>query len=383
MSFQWQDRDAAAGTLGVDTHTLQTWIDDGRAPSRTYQGKVQVLIELLDDEPETANTDNDKSFSRRATHDADADTSSTGQSAQDKSAGDPAASTKGNAQPDVHEEPSEQAQRVYTQAAPTDLELVSKRELQLAGGMVAAWQRLAETSNQDLARARKVGMLSWSLVASLVVISGIGLWFSTRSVTDAQGRLESTQSKLKEVEQVADRQSKKAEDLQAEVSQRSQELAEANAKLAASIERSNLTKTQADTLVSQHMLTKQLADKQIETARSLAQALQTTIDEQKARIAELDADMKAAQQQSEMLKTKLTQSDKQMEDQKASLAQLTTQLATQRDEAQKKIEALTADHTTATTLIDDLKKQVSSMKSELDDLKRAKETTSTAEKPNP
>lgn len=365
MSFQWQDRDAAARTLGVDTHTLQTWIDDGRAPSRTWQGKVQVLIELLDDEEQTAEEKAPQESaaspaSHRATHDATDDDTTISSSDE----------------PDQPQRPREEAQRVHTQTTTTDLELVSKRELQLAGGMVAAWQRLAETSNQDLARARKVGMLSWSLVACLLVISTIGLWLSTRSVTDAQGRLDATQSKLKDVELLAENTTKKADALQAEVLLRSQELAEANTKLAATIERASLTKAQADAFAAQHLLTKQLADKQIETAKALADALQKTIDEQKERLAALEADVKQARLSADALNARLAASDKLLADQNAKLTALTSQ----RDEAQKKIESLTADHSSATSLIDDLKKQVSTMKTEIDALKRGKEPTSTAEK---
>ncbi len=359
MSFQWQDRDAAARTLGVDTHTLQMWIDDGRAPSRTWQGKIQVLIELLDEPGEPQEPQEREEQKERGERER---SKAYQPEHQDQS------KPEGDGQ--------EQAERVHAQAATTDLELVSKRELQLAGGMVAAWQRLAETSNQDLARARKVGMLSWSLVAFLIVISGIGLWISTRSVTDAQGRLDATQNKLKDVEQLAEKSTKKADALQAEVLLRSQELAEANANLAATIERANLTRSQADAFAAQHLLTKQLADKQIETAKALADALQKTIDEQKERLAALEAQVKEARQNADALGARLAAGDRQIADQNAKLAALTGQ----RDEARTKIESLTADHAGAAALIDDLKKQLSAMKTEIDALKRGKEPTATAEK---
>ena len=356
MSFEWQDRDAAARTLGVDTPTLQAWIDDGRAPSRTYQGRLQVLIEHIEE------TD---SGSEATTSETKKGENSKGKT-QDSHAEVPPRDEQVHGKPYTTEDDEDQsqgherAQRVHAHASTTDLELVSKRELQLAGGMVAAWQRLAETSNQDLARARKVGALSWSLVAGLVIVSGVGLWMSTRSVTDAHGKLEATQEKLKGVERTSEETASRATALQLEVTQRTQDLADANSKLAATVERANLTKTQADAFAAQHLLTKQLADQQIETAKALAAALQSTIDEQKTRLGELEKELAA-------MTTKFATAEKQ-----------NAETAQQRDTLQKQIDTMTADQVKATTMIDDLKKQMTTMKTELDKLK--KEPTSTAEK---
>jgi len=343
MSFEWQDRDTAARTLGVDTATLQAWIDDGRAPSRTNQGRLQVLIEHLDEaaeEPGNHEKKNGTGTKQTASGDARAEM---------KDGEREAASGLGG------------GERVETRPAGTDLELVSKRELQLAGGMVAAWQRLAETSNQDLARARKVGTLSWSLVAALTVISGIGLWYSTKSVTDTEGRLTSTQEKLTDVQRIANDTQNRAAALQEEVMKRTQELAEANAKLGGSIERANLTKAQADQLVAQHLLTTQLAQKQADTSKALFDTVQATVEEQKQRLATLEKDLAAAMKREDELK-------KSAATREESIKEATTQ----REALKKQVDQLTSDHAKATTMIVDLQKQLTAMQAELDKTKTAK-----------
>ncbi len=469
MSFEWQDRDAAARTLGVDTHTLQAWIDDGRAPSRTYQNRLQVLIEHLDEPDETAGAANKQNGKRsnasgaaggksaggsagsagnssvkgagkanRGSYQGAATPSSPSAGSSSAAGGKAGIDSRPNAsgragaatmqgqpagsvvdgdgedhvqmsggQASSGEAPSRdddaaqsssgaggtggagantnstasssRAERVHAQATTTDLELVSKRELQLAGGMVAAWQRLAETSNQDLARARKVGTLSWSLVAVLLVAGGIGLWSSTRSVTDALGKLDATEKNLTDAQQaaktLAEDAARKAGLLESEVARRMQELSEANARLAATVERADLTKSQAQAFADQHLLTKQLADKQIETGKALAAALQSTIDQQKARLDELNEQIKAAAAATATLQTRLTEANATAAMQKKAL----DEAMTERDLLRKQVDQLTADHTTATALIGDLKKQVGAMQTELEKLK--KETTSTAEKP--
>ena len=356
MSFEWQDRDAAARTLGVDTPTLQAWIDDGRAPSRTYLGRLQVLIEHIEESEAAAEAATDET--KKSENPTEKTHESQAKASPRKTHEDGKRQVKD--EDEAESLGAERAQRVHAHASTTDLELVSKRELQLAGGMVAAWQRLAETSNQDLARARKVGTLSWSLVAGLVIISGIGLWLSTRSVTDAQGRLEATQEKLKGVERTVQETASRATALQLEVTQRTQDLADANSKLAATVERASLTKTQADAFAAQHLLTKQLADQQIETAKALAAALQSNIDQQKSRLSELEKELAA-------MTAKFAAAEKQ-----------SVEATQQRDTLQKQIDTMTADQVKATAMIDDLKKQMTTMKTELDKLK--KEPTSTAEK---
>ena len=210
MSFQWQDREVAAGTLGVDVATLQAWIDDGRAPSRTQGGKIQVLIELLDEEEVAETATEREAASGTSKQGSTADSNRNGSATDNASA---ASASSSRAQRIIDEEPSAH-ERVTGNGsggaadhgtrttrehadAPTEIDGVSKRERQLAGGMVAAWQRLAETTGQDLSRARKLSAVSWSLVAVLVIISGVGLWWSTQQVTETRGRNATLENKLK------------------------------------------------------------------------------------------------------------------------------------------------------------------------------------------
>lgn len=346
MSFEWQDRDAAARTLGVDSKTLQAWIDDGRAPSRSFQGRTQVLIEHLDD---------------AAAEEAAPDQPSAGGGSAD------AAKAVGHGEAAAAE--PEPAQRVHAQPASTDLELVSKRELQLAGGMVAAWQRLAETSNQDLARARKVGALSWSLVGVLVVLGGIGLWWSTHSVTDTQGRLQSTQEKLVDVERSASDSQSRAAALQAELNQRALDLADANSRLTATTERANLTKSQADAIAAQHLLTRQVADRQAETAKALIETLQGTIDEQKQRLAAMERDLAADRQTLAKLTEELsalTERDRQRAADAASQKTALEEATKQRDAFKKQLDDAADEKAKSNAAISQLEKQVAAMRAELD-----------------
>jgi DNA repair exonuclease SbcCD ATPase subunit len=373
MSFEWQDRDAAARTLGVDSKTLQAWIDDGRAPSRTNNGRLQVLIEHLDepDPPAAEEAPAEPEKKKQNKQQPDSMMNGNGERLHVEPSRQRNASSRDMRHEEHEKAPDRQtgSSAQHVRATPTDLELVSKRELQMAGGMVAAWQRLAETSNQDLARARKVGVLSWSLVAVMLVVGGVGLWASTRSVTDAQGKLESTQEKLNSAERaVADTQARAAA-LQAEVSQRMADLAEANARLSATIERINLTKSQADQLAAQHLLTRQLADKQADTSKSLAETLQGTIDDQKQRIAALEKDLAGARQLAADLTSNMTAMQKKEEAQKAALEDVTKQ----RDAMRKQVDQLTSDHAAATKMIDDLKKEMAAIRAEM-------ERTKTAEK---
>ena len=140
MAFEWQELDLAADSLGVDAATLRGWIDSGRAPSRQTNGRCEVLIELLDGGEDGGGDD-----AGGASAEADAGASTQTNDANSDRAG-------GNGSPDA-----------------AQVDVVTGRELQLAGGMVAAWQRLAESADQELHRSRRLGALAWSTVAVLVV----------------------------------------------------------------------------------------------------------------------------------------------------------------------------------------------------------------------
>ncbi len=380
MSFEWQDREVAARTLGVDVATLQAWIDAGKAPSRHHSGKLQVLIELLDEGETTAESNatpaGDNGSAAGASEHASTN-HATKQGASDSSAEESVA-------------PESAEPRRFQNATGSELELISKRELQLAGGMVAAWQRVAETAGQDLTRARRVGAVSWGIVAVLLVAGGIGLWASTRSITDVQGRLESTKTKLDEVVSTAVEGEKTLAALQEQLRRRGDDLADANIRLATAIERSDLTKAQADKLAAQHLLTKQIADRQAETAKALTDTLSATIEENKAKLATLEKELAAARlaaqaESAEVRKretelagklasseklaetltrqaTEMTTQRDNLQKQTETLARQITEMTAQRDALQKQVEKLTTANADATKKIDDLQKQLQATK---------------------
>jgi hypothetical protein len=372
MSFEWQDRDEAARTLGVDVPTLQAWIDDGRAPSRSFQGRLQVLIELLDEEP-------------AAQAAGEAASAASTESAKTS----PSSPRPGSDSPEP--------QRVT--ASTTEIDVVARRELQLAGGMIAAWQQLAEAANDNLGRARRLGALSWSLVAVMVVLGGLGLWMSTKAVTDAQGRLNAADEKLKLADRNLIEDRNRITALDAELRQRTNDLTEAHGKLAAAMERADLTKAQVDQLASQHALTKQLADRQVETARSLAAVLEATIEQQRKQIAGLEtslAEAKAAAKDAEARWT--AAQSKAATDAAASAKEVETHRAAaeaagrQREQLQKQLDDAKSQQTRMASEMAALQKELRELKEELEKIRSAAPAepppakpaaTQQAEKPNP
>lgn len=391
MSFEWQDREVAARTLGVDVATLQAWIDAGQAPSRHHSGKLQVLIELLDEGETTAETNAPPAGDNGSAAGAPQHTSannSTKQSAGENSADESVAAE--SAEP-------RRFQTAGATATGSELELISKRELQLAGGMVAAWQRVAETAGQDLTRARRLGAVSWGVVAVMLVAGGIGLWATTRNITDVQGRLEFTKSKLDETTRDVEKSQESLAGLQELLRRRTDDLADANTKLATAIERSDLTKAQADKLAAQHLLTKQIADRQAETAKALTDTLSATIEEQKAKLATLEKELAAtrlaaqaesaearkreidagkreaelagklagAEKQAEAMTRQNTETTTQrdnLQKQTETLARQITEMTAQRDALQNQVEKLNTANADATKKIDELQKQLQAMK---------------------
>lgn len=393
MSFEWQDREVAARTLGVDVATLQAWIDAGQAPSRHHSGKLQVLIELLDEGETTAETNAPPAGDNGSAAGAPQHTSannSTKQGAGENSAEESIAAE--SAEP-------RRFQTTGATATGSELELISKRELQLAGGMVAAWQRVAETAGQDLTRARRLGAVSWGVVAVMLVAGGIGLWATTRNITDVQGRLEFTKSKLDETTRDVEKSQESLAGLQELLRRRTDDLADANTKLATAIERSDLTKAQADKLAAQHLLTKQIADRQAETAKALTDTLSATIEEQKAKLATLEKELAAtrlaaqaesaearkreaelagklagAEKQAEALTRQNTETTTQrdtLQKQTETLARQITETTAQRDALQKQVEKLNTANADATKRIDELQKQLQAMKEQAGKSKNA------------
>lgn len=379
MSFEWQDHDEAARTLGVDVPTLQAWIDAGRAPSRALQGRVQVLIELLDesapaaDTPPPSSQPSSPASTGPATHAA---ASAAGGAVHAHAGGAADATTNTHHADSLHDAAGAGPQRVT--AATTEVDVVARRELQLAGGMIAAWQQLAETANDNLARTRRLGALSWSIVAVLVVLGGAGLWASTRAVTETQGRLNSTEEKLKLADRNLLDDRNRLTALDAELRQRTTDLTEAHGKFTAAMERADLSKAQADQLAAQHALTKQLADRQAETARSLATLLEATIEQQRKQIASLEKSLADTQAGLKDAESRLAAAqEKARSDAAASAKEIETQRAAadaagkQKESLQKQLDDARSQQTKTAAELAGLQKQMRELKEELEKIRSA------------
>jgi hypothetical protein len=153
MAFQWEDREAAAEALGVDLATLDQWISEGRAPTRTVDGRTQVLIEFDPPPPEAP---------PEAPPEDDALLGDDGPTNEPVPESAPAGDA-GSDRVEVREaQPTDQPQQVH---------LVPAREAQLAAGVAAAWQQLAKQSDEELRRARKVNWIGWAVASVLGVVA--------------------------------------------------------------------------------------------------------------------------------------------------------------------------------------------------------------------
>ena len=279
MSFQWQTRDDAAQTLGVDVGTLQSWIDDGRAPSRSGKHGVEVLIEFPeenDDEP-------------------------------------------------VEAERDAEAANVVEAAATSPssggaLEVVSRRELQLAGGIAAAWQRLAEQSDHELVRARRMGAAAWSLVAAMAAVGGVGIWWGTHATLTARADAELTRTNLSHVTGESGDQRQQIEQMSARLAQMQDEAAKQQASLAAATERSAAAARQLEQAQSQH--------------QQVAAALNQTIDQQKQRLSDLQANLAQQRREHQSLTSQIATLQSQLAEAATAGEELKRQLAAARGEAQ-------------------------------------------------
>jgi uncharacterized protein HemX len=254
MSFQWQNLEDAAASLEVDAETLRKWIDEGRAPARTTDGVTEVLIEY----PETGDQTN--------------------------------------------EPPVVEAELPGEHHA---MQVVSRRELQLAGTIAAAWQRLAEQAEREVTRSRRLGALGWCLVGALALTVGLGVYFTTRATADAEKTAALTQQRLESTEKTRDELAADKAALAAQIDKLTAELTDARAQLAAGAER---VKQQAD----------------------VAAALRATIDEQTKQLDELRKQLsterehaKAQQKQLDAANKQTQQDRKQIDDLKKQLAEAT------------------------------------------------------------
>ena len=286
MAFEWQQRDQAAETLGVDTETLQAWIDSGHAPSRAHNGDVEVLIEFPDEDEE----------GDEPADEADADLGA--EAAPSANGGAGSAAHVAEAEPIDADEESEVGGdagvggQVGGHADGRSVELVSRRELQMAGGMVAAWQRLAETAEGDLARSRRVGIIAWSLVGLLVALGGVGLWWATAAVTDSRADARHTEQQLRE-------SGERVQTLEEHTQTLRDELTAARAQLAELRQQAQSSAAQNDKLAEQQRLTREMAESRSEASQTMAATLRDTIDRQAQRLDRLERELSEARAASE------------------------------------------------------------------------------------
>lgn len=279
MSFDWQPLDQAAQTLGVDPDTLQQWINDGRAPSRAGASGTEVLIEFPDDDEQDVDV-------------IDVDTAP----------------------------PSSDS--------PQALQLVPRHELQLAGAMAAAWQRMAEHSETELARTRRVGTVGYIALALLVIAAAVGLWYATAETTQARADATSTATELKERIADLDIARKDKDELTAKVDQLQADLTQAKTDLATATERATQLTTAAEQTRAQH-------DKLVEN-------LDGQLTDLRKRIDQANKDIAAARKQVESL-------DKSKSDLETQNRKLTDQIETLR----KKLETQPDPPAPASTPADD------------------------------
>ena len=95
--------------------------------------------------------------------------------------------------------------RIDTEPTPADnwsdslsvLANQSERQLQIAASTVDATRQLSAAYQGELKRARRVGLVAWLTVAALVAAIGAGTWWTARTLTATEGRLETEQATAK------------------------------------------------------------------------------------------------------------------------------------------------------------------------------------------
>ena len=113
-------------------------------------------------------------------------------------------------------------------------------------------------------------------------------------------------------------------------------------------------------MAAQHLLTKQLADKQAATAETLAATLQKTIDEQAARISAMELELKEARRIAAELPAQVAGAKQQADD-----------AAKRRDELQSQLDTLKTDHAKAQAQVGELQKEIAELKEALKKAEKA------------
>lgn len=264
MSFEWQDIEVAAKTLEVDLATMQKWIEQGHAPSRETDGQVQVLIEFPDDEAggEEAEGGAEQAEAGMGGVEIEADVIDDGE--------------------------VEREQQVYA------IEQSHQREIQLAGGMVAAWKQLAEAADQELARSRRNGVIAWMVTGVLVFVLLVSWWNLSGDITAAEVRATSAETNLKNVNEKNETQGEKIDALSESLEAIEKELNSEQRQAHATKQRLTGSTMQINRLNEQLESAKQTADLQSDTFKQTQQTLLDTIKTERERVAKLEQQLEAS-----------------------------------------------------------------------------------------
>lgn len=124
----------------------------------------------------------------------------------------------------------------------SDIAEQGQRQIQLAGASIGMAQQLASKAEHELRRSRRIGSLAWSLVAVLIMTIGVGVWWTTRTVTLSQARAERLNERSLDL-------AGRLQAVAAELADTRRGLADANTRMAVmEAERSRLQQDLANTL---------------------------------------------------------------------------------------------------------------------------------------
>jgi len=93
------------------------------------------------------------------------------------------------------------------------LEYRADRSMQAANVALDAHRRLVDAHQQELTRARRVGLVGWLTVAALAVAVAVGLWYGVHALAATEGRVETERTRAAGL---ADRLTDTADTLRAE-----------------------------------------------------------------------------------------------------------------------------------------------------------------------
>ena len=299
MAFEWQPLEQAAESLGVDLETLRGWIDQGAAPTRWQQGREEVLIEFPEEE-------GDEEAPPNHGEEAGEEPAADGSSGQGAGPGGP------------------ERVRVASADDAAGTELLPPRQWQIATGMVAGWQRLAERTGDDLARARRLAIVAWCLLGAIVVAAAGGAVWGSWRLANAEASLDRVRATLNERETALKRSRERAEELASKLTAVRGQLAEVGSQSEAIDELSrNLAQAESE---ARREVRQQLRDR-IDRQQDKITALTAERDTARQRLAETEKRLAAAQKRAAELEQKRAQHQATLSDQRKALEKRDRKLA--------------------------------------------------------